>query len=764
MRPREIARSSTAAALLLLAASAVSGGEPAVPHRLPEGVLPEIGCWFWRDTDYEPLGYRRFVDTVSRHAPYNLLTTSLRVRKREILDSDVHAQLKEGVEYARQHGLGVVLDLDVRLARAAFAKAHPDELQEMLRLREVELKDSGEVFVTIPSEGLSDHYTHRATPYVATAGRLVRVYAYLRGSAGIEPGSVTDVTARLCKVPSATPKEVRVAIACGQETRGRRACVIVAFTHFAADVFAPHLIEFQRGILRAYRDVPLAGVCKDEWGFPPCYDGCPAKNDYWFSKPMAEEYARRTAGRDLVRDCLLMWQPERGRRSERQAAVNQYQQMNWQRNGALEDDFYKATKATFGPKAVVATHPSWWPNPDLREFKKNGLDWWVATRDWAQTDEVAPYSVRTALAKKWNSPVWYNMYYSSKLADYEREVWAGALSGGRVNFHPLFPYPNPQGSSYEILLGGRLMRGECRVRLLNFITRSPLDCPVAIVFGHACAMNWAGPAYDDVGLALADGLARAGFPADLIPSDEIAAGSVRIGADGAVCYGPQRYAAVVLYHPEFEPPGLATFFAEAARGKSALFRVGDWTAGFDGKPFGGNAALPSQMTEAPDAAACATAVVQRLKAAGVAPQSPWTLSLGWDRQHLSPPRAGRSRLIDGTEIITAGERDVAGDPIRTTLEFRGHRVEIEAAGVAAVRLAGDGSLEALAAGGLRRFQAGSLRLTLDQPVDIALWRNREGKMQGVIQDWTGPIPAPLAAVTSDWLRLAVPPPLEGRAD
>ena len=157
----------------------------------------------------------------------------------------------------------------------------------------------------------------------------------------------------------------------------------------------------------------------------------------------------------------------------------------------------------WGTHAVVATHPTWWPYPDRREFKKNGLDWWIAKRDWAQTDEITPYCVRTSLAKKWNSPLWFNMYYSPNLADYQAELWAGALTGGRIDYHPLWPVDEnttPHVELYQALLRGGLMRGDCRVRLLNFITRSPLDCPVAVVFGQPCAMNWAGPAYDDVGL------------------------------------------------------------------------------------------------------------------------------------------------------------------------------------------------------------------------------------------------------------------------
>ena len=85
--------------------------------------------------------------------------------------------------------------------------------------------------------------------------------------------------------------------------------------------------------------------------------------------------------------------------------------MSWERNAELEDDFYQTVKEVFGPEAIVATHPTWYPFPGFREYKKNGLHWWAATRDWAQTDELTPFGVRTALAKKWDSPVWYNMFY-----------------------------------------------------------------------------------------------------------------------------------------------------------------------------------------------------------------------------------------------------------------------------------------------------------------------------------------------------------------
>ena len=85
---------------------------------------------------------------------------------------------------------------------------------------------------------------------------------------------------------------------------------------------------------------------------------------------------------------------------------------------------------------------------------------------------------------------------------------------------------------------------------------------------------------------MCDKLWAEGYYTDLIPSSEIANGSLKIAEDGQIQYGPQRYAAVVLYHPDGERPEIAEFFRKAAnQGKTSLWRVGDWKMDFEGKPF-----------------------------------------------------------------------------------------------------------------------------------------------------------------------------------
>ncbi len=67
--------------------------------------------------------------------------------------------------------------------------------------------------------------------------------------------------------------------------------------------------------------------------------------------------------------------------------------------------------------------------------------------------------------------------------------------------------------------------------------------------------------------------------------------SLRVAADGRVQYGAQKYAAVVIYHPEFEGAAMADFIRKAAHGATALYRLGKWTMGPDAAPFDGDKAL-----------------------------------------------------------------------------------------------------------------------------------------------------------------------------
>lgn len=720
---------------------------------------PVIGAWFLKDDELESDGYKRLLDTFAAHSPYTLLSTSLR---REVTDPFVHDHVGKAVRYAGSLGIRIAVELDVRVARRTFRERYPDELQEELVLKNVELPSSGAAEVAFAGKDLTDHMTGSTIPYQCLTTRVVRVYAFAIGPDGIDPATVRDVTGEGVSAIAEGPCKLKVTVPAGA---GRCACVIAAHTYLTPDVFAPHLLAFQREIVRQYADLPLAGVMKDEWGFPPDHTGNPAHDRYWYSKAFAQTYAKRTGGRDLVRDALLMFAGEKGLERERQTAINRYRKLCRERNAAIEDDYYRVGKKTFGPTAFVVTHPTWVPYPGAQEFRKNGLDWWEATRDIGQSDESTPYPCRTSLAKRWGYPLWYNQYYATKPDSYARELWAGALSGGRLNVHPLYPRPDlPANERRLTLLRQRFMTGMSRLRMLDFITRAPLDCPVAVVFGHACAMNWAGPSYNRVGLEVASALCVEGYPTDLMPSSLVGVRGLRIDRDGYVCLGPQRYQAVVLYQPEFGDKDELTFFERAARSKSTVFLVGDWTRDSAARPLAGTARLAGNVRRCSDDEACAKTVARFLGEAGVIRVTSWSERLkGWGQdasvQHAAPPMNGHSALTDGTYVRVAGSKDPVGDPIQETFTWRGHTVTVDAVGVLAIRFAADGRVAALAAGGLKSLKTDGLEITMPERADVAFMKESGEKTCGVLQGLEGDVPEALLAVTHDWQRLTVPPRL-----
>ena len=727
--------------------------------RLPPDVMPVIGCWFWIDKVLEPEDFEPYLDKLAIHSPYNLLTTSFRIPEREITEPDFHRQIRDAAIYARTKGISLVADLDVRLARRAFQESYPDEMQEMVILREVEWTGQQPLEAIIQSLDLSDHYTHRTTHYIPLEGLFLRAYAYDISDEKITPGSLKEISGS-CKVVAETKDSVKISVPVSAHIGNSHVCFLVSFTHLAPDVFAPHLLEFQRELVRYYSDVPLAGACKDEWGFPPNFTGNPQRDQFWYSIHRAKAYADRTGGRELLEDFLLMHREIQGMETERRLVINHFMEMSYLRNTELEDDFHRTVKEVFGHLAVSATHPTWWPYPGLREYKKNGLHWWAATRDWAQTDEYTPYPVRTALAKKWNSPLWYNMYYARDVKTYEHRLWTHAMAGGRINYHQVYPAPETAVERDLVLLEGDLMRGDCRIRLLNHISESPRDCPVAVVFGHTRTMNWAGPVYDDVGMGLADSLMRAGIAVDLIPSSEIHNGSL-VFDDGWIRYGPQRYEALVLYHPEFERKTTAAFFGSAADGKTSLYRVGDWTMDFNGKALDGSTALTASMIASEDIRDIISSITEELERRGTNLQTPATGTMAYGRKPVSePPPKGHLYLIDGTYIELSGHDHVSGDTIYVHRTVNGYPVFFDAVGVAAIRMDKDGRVEAMAAGGLRSMHAPGLEIALDERMDVAMWINDEGEWEGVVQGWEGDIPTPLLELTDSWSRLALPVPYQ----
>lgn len=723
--------------LLLVTAAALALPVAAQNHDGKD--LPVMGVWQWNQRSLLDDSYYGLIDRITDETPFDLLVNFMRFPNYEVSDAVPHDKMKQMSEYALKKGLRFAPDLDVRNARVAFMARYPDQLQQMLRMLEVEPGTPEAIFTPID---LSDHYSgSMMSSHKPVGSHLLRVVTYkkvpTRTGTEIDGASVRDITHR-CQVTSSSAEKLVVSLPADIE-KDLTVNVIMAFDHLYPDLFSPKILTFQQELIRMYADCNISGACKDEWGFPPYFPRYYRTQyvDYWYSPNYDEAYRQRT-GRRLLDDILLIAYPFKDRAAERIAAINEYAKLTYDRNVQIENDYYKTVKETFGPDAFVTVHSTWWPFPDKIEARKNGLDWWAVKRDLAQTDEVAPFSARTSLCKKVGSPVWYNMYYK---VDLPMQMWSSALAGGRIDY-----------LSYTLLLP-EYMEAERKIHLLNYISDAPLDCPVAVIFGHNAMRNWAADEYDDAGVQVADAFWRAGYPADLIPSSEIENGSLQIDKDGYICYGRQRYAAAVLYHPELENLAVAEFFAKAR--STRLYETGAWTRDFSGQPVRALEVLPSSMQRYEDYNMLIQNALLDLEKSGIPKQSEAMGILDnnyfklRDFTHVSamPGTSGHSRMLDGTYLNIAATRDVSGDPIGD-FNADGNKVNVDAVGVVAVRFNERGELMAMAAGGLKSFKAGGLAINLPERINVALRKGPDGKWKGFIQQ--DDLPAALQKITKDW--------------
>ncbi|MCC5021607.1 MAG: hypothetical protein J6386_01790 [Candidatus Synoicihabitans palmerolidicus] len=84
-------------------------------------------------------------------------------------------------------------DLDARLAARTYMARYPDEMQQMLVLRELDLNGASIAHTTVTTRNLEDHYMR---PYPLLAASLEKAVAFNLTKGLIDPTSLTNITAR----------------------------------------------------------------------------------------------------------------------------------------------------------------------------------------------------------------------------------------------------------------------------------------------------------------------------------------------------------------------------------------------------------------------------------------------------------------------------------------------------------------------------------------------------------------------------------------
>lgn len=349
---------------------------------------------------------------------------------------------------------------------------------------------------------------------------------------------------------------------------GETLAAVVGFPQPIPDLAHPKLLTYFHQMARHAADLGADGAFSDEWGYdvilkivqPNPYDDRELNLRHLsYSEHMERRY-QDTYGESLLDAMPDLFCAGSQRRVE---LVNRYMRLLREICTQNEEEMYQVVKEELGPDAFWGVHPTWWGSVDKQnfEFFKNGFYWWDARRDYAQTDEMVSCSIRTALAHRFDSPVWYNMWYSMGTRDistYYTETWNNLRFGGRTHY---LGYECPNEAVVLDLRPKGLLesieRMDQRIRLFDGLDSQP-DCRVLVFFGYEAVSNWA-----DVGLEIpwtpenprlmkvlqtSDKLFQSCL-CDLVPSYAVENGSLTVDADGKAHYGNQTYDAVIALYP-----------------------------------------------------------------------------------------------------------------------------------------------------------------------------------------------------------------------
>ncbi len=503
-------------------------------------------------------------------------------------DERLLAKLRECRELLHMRGKKFVVECCFRNEMKGFYDEFPGEGKPYLvRFEQGVLDENGDLKMEVPNE-ITEHYWRKSEQGPC---QIFSAYAFEgRGFMQYEPGTLVKIEDAYIGLKG---KKRYAYLRAGEENAGKHVAFALATEQAIPDPASRRFEEYYEGMAEIAKDIGADGVFSDEWGYDVIlqfttddiisqfYDDEDKRPNNLYmkhisaSQDFARLYARHYPDCDFELDFFHLQHTPFGDMGVRVAAINRYTSLLRFLMADNERTMYRIAKQTLGEDAFYGVHPTWWGSVDSLNFEiyKNGFYWWEAVRDIAQTDEMVIHPIRTALAHKWQSDIYYNMWYSMGTRDiktYYRETYANLRSGGRTHY---LSFRCPNEPVVLELSGEGLLESledmEKGVRAVDELQRAPLDCRVLVLFGMEYVTNWAIPFRQredgvihellppwrpqnrklDKVLLTANELYNS-YLCDLVPSTEIAGGSLRISHNGKPTYGSQEYDCVILLYPD----------------------------------------------------------------------------------------------------------------------------------------------------------------------------------------------------------------------
>lgn len=580
---------------------------------------------------------------------------------------------RTAIDKLHSAGRKAVIECCIRNEGEPFYRQYPDEPCYLATFFEGTADENGCGSFRVPAETVWHYWRKRGEDgehKVLCAYRLKKTGEFTFSEAVPCDKSVTTEV-----VKGSEGNEIEVAF--NGAAAGETVAVCIGFPQPLVDLAHPMLIPYFREMVKHAKELNADGVFSDEWGYDIIlkivqtnpYDDHELNLRHVSYSEHFEACHKEFTGKPLKENLLYLFYGDKDKRRE---VVDDYLKTMRLLCTENEEQMYDAVKEIMGKDAFWGVHPTWWGSVDSLnfEFFKNGFYWWDAKRDYAQTDEMILYAIRTALAHRFSSPVWYNMWYSMGTRDintYYRETWRNLRFGGRTHYLG-YECPN-EAVVLELKPQGMLESIEemdARVRMFDGVVSQP-DCRLLVLFGYEAVSNWAeigmevpwkpqNPRLDNV-LNTTNAIFQ-NVLCDLVPSYAAENGSLYVNKNGKAQYGTQEYDGVIALYA-------GRMAKEAVELLSRL--------------------NPKKLALCSDEEDKQTlALIENLKRAGAKiytkmPTTEELSALATDAFGIKENRFGDEGTVmqDGSVIFTSKGELPAGNPLKVSFDYNGNHYEFD---------------------------------------------------------------------------------------
>jgi len=544
---------------------------------------PNVAYWFFSKDMLIPERNEAKIDSLCQFSKYSLIFLSSRNGVDFYKSEIMHPIFERMVKYAHQRGLKIGLQLwDKRY------KVPIENTERMIQEGEITLDDNGVGRYSVKAKHVRDMKS-------LLKSELFKVYTFRKAGDGFyEPGSLTDITAQ-CKATE-SKETVELKLDAGKKMKGYTAFILTQHYYNYCSNHSAEAASNLTQALKDYSDIPFDGVGLDEYTNLRVATTWELKktNDVFrerpFSLAMAEKL-KTTTGMEMDKTLLDMRYAPLGKPEIRIKAINNY--MAVMRSGTmnLEKIIYDKGKEYYGPATFIGLHDTHHNFLDGDEIWQTGLNWWNVKRDYGHSDEGTPTATQMGIGFTYPQNVMYNMYYNKSLDNIVNKAFTDLTYGIRTHYHAINDIQNWGVSVEKPEALAEINKVENAARLLNQFNPSFPKIKLLVVFGMESLANWypdsTKRSMTDINNSLniekkAAELWNAGYLNALVPTDLIADGRLKIGANGKPVLQGHEFDAMVFLYPQYARKSTFQFLKNYVDKGGKLMVEGAATYDFEG--------------------------------------------------------------------------------------------------------------------------------------------------------------------------------------